>query len=386
MLDKSKHLTEIDYLRGLAILLTLIAHFAFMQVTPSPVYVFIINHIAQFWGGVILFFTISGFVITRSFMESFDKNHSPEQRHFKFACKLFYLRRCYRIFPTSSLWILLTILFSLNFNKFGSFGTIHSVMIQAFAALFFVYNALTPWIVGPALSIFWSLSFEEQFYLIFPFLVRLDFKLKMLFLLGIIISFCFIHRPPDQTRLINSFPLDAICYGVLIALLHKNKFSERIKPSFLENKQLSHINFYVSVITIILSPILFKKITCGTSILVLAGAWLVFCASYGNGYISLNNKVLSCLRVLGRVSFSLYCCHMSAYLIAKECSFYLKTEINLNSFFLNIFSFIVAMTLCTVFTCISYFLIEKKSRDWGRSKTQKILELKWSNTNVIECA
>lgn len=370
MENNNTYLIEIDYLRGVAILLTLIAHLAFMQTTPSPIYMFLINHIAQFWGGVILFFTISGYVISRSFMANFSLKQAPFKKDFKFACKIFYLRRFYRIIPTAFSWILITIIFSINFNYYNSFGPINSILKQAIAAVFFIYNALTPWIAGASLSIYWSLSFEEQFYLIFPFLCRLNNNLKIFVLLNIIFLFFFIHRPADQSRLITSFPLDAICYGVLIDLLHRKNLANKIKPSFLLNKKWNHINLSVTLAIIIFSPIIFKNITCGTSLLVAAGAWLVFCASFGNGYIKPSQYMQTILKNIGKVSFSLYCSHMNAYLISKELTFHLAKIYQINPFYLNFISLIFSFFFCTLFSLTSYILIEKTSRSLSRNKTK----------------
>lgn len=366
--QKSGHLTEIDYLRGIAILLTLVAHFSFMQSTPSPIYTFVVSNIAQFWGGVILFFTISGFVISRSFMNDFTYLNAPSRQDFKEICKLFYLRRFYRIVPTAVFWIFITVILALEYNQHGSFGEIRSVFVQTIAAILFIYNALTPWIAGPALGIYWSLSFEEQFYLIFPLLSRLNTQLKFLILLIVIGFFFFIHRPADQSRLITSFPLDAICYGVLISLIQQNRLAQIIKPTFLSQKKYGHLNLLVTVSIMIFSPILLKNITCGTSILVLSGAWLVFCASYDCDYIKPSRYIADKLRTLGKASFSLYCCHMPCYLITKEISVHYKQLYNISLVISNIISLVIASFLCLIFTYLSLRLIEKPTRKYARMK------------------
>ena len=360
----NKHISEIDSLRGVAIFLTLIAHLAFMQPTISSIYLYIINHIAQFWGGVHLFFVISGYVISRSFMDKFSKKYTPEKLNYLVECKKFYLRRFFRIIPTAMFWILFTLVVAINFNTHESFGTNKSIYIQAAAAATFVYNALTPWIAGSAYGIYWSLSFEEQFYLLFPIFSRKAERFKLIFLIAIIFIFSYIHRPANQNLIMVSFPLDAICWGVLIALVQKNKWVERFEPSFLSKIQFSFLNIVGALSVIILSPILLRNYVFGTSVLELSAAWLVFCASYNKGYIYSVGIIGSLFRKLGRVSFSLYCAHMPAYLITREIIISMG-----NNYYPSIQNWIalgISLTICFFFSTLSYTFIEKPTRLFGR--------------------
>src|SRR5262249_44154101 len=120
-MEDSKTIDEIDQLRGIAIILTLLAHLAFMQATPSRIYLYVINNVAQFWGGVHLFFIVSGYVISRSFMHHFEPGYAPTREDFIQQWIKFYIRRFFRIVPTALTWIAVTLCFSLVFNRNGSF-------------------------------------------------------------------------------------------------------------------------------------------------------------------------------------------------------------------------------------------------------------------------
>lgn len=363
------YIDEIDQLRGIAIILTLLAHVAFMQGTPSNVYLYVINNIAQFWGGVHLFFVVSGYVISRSFMQDFEQDHAPTRADFIKQWMQFYIRRFFRIVPTAITWIVTTLLLAHLFNQNGSFGTLHSIHIQALAASLFVYNAFIPWIGGAAFGVFWSLSFEEQFYILFPLFSRNSEKFKLLVLVAVILLFTHVHRPANQHLIMVSFPLDAICWGVLIAMAQRNGWLNRLEPIFLEKPWTRLANVMFAVAVMIFSTILLRDFTFGTSVLELSAAWLVICASFDKGYIRPVGAAGTVFKSFGKVSFSLYCAHMPAFLLTREILIPIGGIYHLSSEVLNWIALPIAAILCTVFTILSVNLVERPTRRYGRSLT-----------------
>jgi peptidoglycan/LPS O-acetylase OafA/YrhL len=112
------------------------------------------------WTGVWLFFVISGFVITSSIM-------GPAYRELSFAEQLrtFWVRRARRILPLYFLFVALGVYIA-SFNK-----TDPRWLEQLPYLLTFTYNfyRLSPDYKDDVLfSHYWSLSVEEQFYLVFP--------------------------------------------------------------------------------------------------------------------------------------------------------------------------------------------------------------------------
>ncbi len=114
------------------------------------------------WSGVTLFFILSGFLITGILWDS---------RHSEHWLRNFYIRRLLRIFPLYYGSLILVVLAGfVVHNGLSSFSG-----IWAFA----LYLQNIPYITAVAgvirsplrLSHFWSLAVEEQFYLIWPFLL-----------------------------------------------------------------------------------------------------------------------------------------------------------------------------------------------------------------------
>jgi peptidoglycan/LPS O-acetylase OafA/YrhL len=105
--------------------------------------------------GVDLFFTISGFLIVTLLLRE-------RRRTGNILLRGFYIRRFLRIFP--AYYLLLLVVGAVAFLKLGSPSS-DAVMRDLPFAIFFVSN-LVP--MRTLLAITWSLSVEEQFYMIVP--------------------------------------------------------------------------------------------------------------------------------------------------------------------------------------------------------------------------
>lgn len=134
---------ELDGLRGLAALLVVVAHFD----TP-----FLLGGGAA---GVLTFFVLSGFLITALLVREREVSG-------RIDLPAFYRRRALRLFPALALVLAITLLLA------AAFGSVSHVLPQAAAAAFYVAD-LFP-VVEP-LGHAWTLSVEEQFYLVWPALL-----------------------------------------------------------------------------------------------------------------------------------------------------------------------------------------------------------------------
>jgi len=144
------YIRSLDGLRAVAILLVMSFHYQ-------------LNYFG--WAGVQLFFVLSGFLITRIlWMEKFkDERLWPRFRKF-------WVRRTLRIFP---LYYGYLIFLGATF-LFFHFPAYYRTFIPYLATYTINYTRLMPgWLVNPLFTHLWSLSIEEQFYLIFPFFILL---------------------------------------------------------------------------------------------------------------------------------------------------------------------------------------------------------------------
>src|SRR5262249_22727268 len=120
------------------------------------------------WSGVDLFFVLSGFLITGILL---DSKRSPATYF-----RSFYARRFLRIFPPYYGFLLLVLLVMPRtgwMSEVARVAELRDVQIWFWLYLVNVATALTPLHVQVPLvdSHFWSLSVEEQFYLVWPLLV-----------------------------------------------------------------------------------------------------------------------------------------------------------------------------------------------------------------------
>jgi peptidoglycan/LPS O-acetylase OafA/YrhL len=153
------HVPLLDGVRGLAVLL-LLAHQLVLDVLPDdgvPASARLLERLLQpGWIGVQMFFVLSGFLITGVLLDSKGKGG---------YFRSFYGRRVLRIFPLY--YFVLAML---------TFGWPHLDRVPAplrggTTALAWIYLSNWTDAVPAPMGHFWSLALEEQFYLVWPFVV-----------------------------------------------------------------------------------------------------------------------------------------------------------------------------------------------------------------------
>jgi len=151
-----KYRPDIDGLRSIAIMSVLIFHLGFQSFSGGFV-------------GVDIFFVISGFLITNLIKREIEITG-------EFSMKQFYIKRIRRLLPALIIVLFFTILFSILVFSPTHLSRIGGALTSAIASVSNIYFWLETdyFDVSSQLKPFlhtWSLSTEEQFYLIWPFLL-----------------------------------------------------------------------------------------------------------------------------------------------------------------------------------------------------------------------
>lgn len=159
---------EIERLRALAILLVMVTHtFAVYSLLPTI--------LRQSWVGVDLFFVLSGYVVSRSLLRALPPFEGLGlSERFRLALPVlrsFYVRRAFRILPLAFLWMAIDVLLAWAFRDVAPerFGSVSQIMHEniAFCLGIFNYWRDNTTIQGQL----WSLSVEEHFYFLLPWLL-----------------------------------------------------------------------------------------------------------------------------------------------------------------------------------------------------------------------
>ena len=154
-----------------------------------PQRVFLANFVLSGKSGVILFFVLSGFLITYLLLQEQDETS-------QINLPAFYNRRFLRIFPLYFLILGLSVLFITCFPSLipPAFKPVYPLL--AFTLILFALPNLALTVDNPVAgaSHLWSLGVENQFYLIWPLLI-IQFKKNMLAMIVtlIILPFLLAH-------------------------------------------------------------------------------------------------------------------------------------------------------------------------------------------------
>lgn len=363
---ESEYLQNLDALRFLAFFAVFIHHI-FSSIGFKSSDPIVTKCIERFFMngqlGVSFFFVLSGFLITYLLLK--EKNN-----YGKINISHFYMRRILRIWPLY--FLILFIGFVLVPIFTGYRGSVHT---QKDLYVFFLGNFdLVKNGVGNFItSILWSVSVEEQFYLIWPLLlsvVPLKHLAKFLILL-IILSVCYRifgngGKSFDLRIAYHTFScLYNLAVGGLLAyLLNTGTLLTRVEKL----NKFTIINIYIIGWTLLFmrSDILKWGATKSTylpSILpvfyALFFAFIIAEQVYSkNSFFKLGKIML--LSKLGKISYGLYCYHMLALFIVFQILTELKFNTSNQSVTLFTLSSIASFSLTVLLSHLSFHFFEKK--------------------------
>ena len=317
----------------------------------------IIYHLYEYRGtyiGVVLFFVISGYLITEVLYERDDS-------YFKFI-----KRRYTKIFPP----LITVLLFScLAFYYFYGFLSV-KLIFNSISSLFGLSNIYQ---IYSGMSYFersgdlfpllhtWSLSIEIQFYIIFPFLIYLFKKLKInikviavliLILSGISGALMF------YKEYIN-YDLSAIYYGTdtrIFSILMGSAFYFLFKDKELEAKKANIISYiFLGIIVLITLSVDYSSKTnyYGFLYLISILGGFITVTSLKTGFLDLKNPIAKPFSKLGEHSYVYYLWQYPIMIYSLE--YFKWSDIDYN------YTVVLQIIILVILSEISYkFLIESR--------------------------
>ncbi len=322
--------------------------------------------------GVDVFFVISGFLLTPSIKRIVEAERSKQKQQLK----EFYLRRFFRLTPALAVAI---ILFSIWMLLFGPLGEQRFAFIQGLTALLYLANFQAYRLsqgdyFNPdpnGLLHTWSLSTEEQIFIVVPFILiilysrtRVKFELLITLLFGLLIVFYVVI---NFTKFLSSAPFFIGDLGFyyfspiyrameffLGSLLYLNR--DRINLKLLKPKRIYFILLTFALFLPVKLTFLLPTVILLTCLILLSPDSAKSSRLVGSGFSR-----------IGDASYSIYLYHLPAIYIAS----YLFPRTETADAVERI---LVALAITFIFGFFSYHLIERKfqfqclSLSWRKQK------------------
>jgi peptidoglycan/LPS O-acetylase OafA/YrhL len=310
--------------------------------------------------GVDIFFVISGYLISKIITSKIEKN--------EFNISIFFLSRARRILPM--LFFILIFFFPLIFFLLPS--KMISISESILTGLFFVSNIIFYWqsgYFGEAINLkpfihLWSLSVEEQFYIVFPIYCILFYKKKFFllslisfFIISFILANSFGAQYPNANFFLTPTRIWEILSGVFFMFFEKKKISI--------NSKILDLACSAALVIIISSFILLNNLDNIPNIKLLptiisTGVLIIYGANSNVVQKILCNKPVV---FIGLISYSLYMLHQPILAFNK----------NLILFEENILFKIIFFIVLVFISSLTWKFIEQPSRNYKKISTKKFL-------------
>ena len=347
----------IQHIRTIAVLMTLFAHVLFGLSEPDQNYLFFTNNIGQFWGGVELFFVVSGYLITGILVRELLRSDCKTSN-----LKKFYIKRAARILPSAIFWASFILFFSYIYPD-SKFGTPNDNIKHYIASIFFFENIYLTYDVDFRFSVYWSLAIEEQFYLFFPLLLLLLRKRIVLFLIVAYLFQALLDRPVSQSNLLFMVRYDALILGALIYFADHQGWLKKVGQKPLKTGFLSAILCFC-LLGLIAAPVAFKHFYPVTFVDLFAALFVLISIVYAKQLCFTDSLISKISLWLADRSFTLYLSH-------KPCMFLMhlfaqKTGMDILPVQLFDLRWLITLAVILFSSQLCYTYIELPLRHKGR--------------------
>jgi peptidoglycan/LPS O-acetylase OafA/YrhL len=355
---------DVEGLRAVAVLLVVLFHSGVSALPGGYI-------------GVDVFFVISGFVITGVLLRERVSTGRT-------SILAFYGRRCRRIIPAATLVIIVTVALSYVFLGAGSGG--RAAADGQWAAVFLANfhfsaigtNYLSAQQPPSPLQNYWSLSVEEQFYVVYPTLflllastarrlsLRVRLALSLLVVIGASLTFSIVDTSSHATSAYFSPFTRAweLALGALVAV--GTPWLKKMPP------QIAAIATWTGLGAIFVAATTFTSQTSYPGSLVIVpvvGAALIIAGGARAPRLGVEALLgLGPFRMLGKLSYSLYLWHWPILIIAAEYAG--KTTLTVPQ---NLGWDLVALSAST----LTYVIVENPIRH-----SQALLRIRWASVGL----
>ena len=356
--DNVNYRPEIDGLRAIAVISVILYH---AKITVSGNLLFAGGYV-----GVDVFFVISGYLISRIILNENNNN--------SFSLSNFYERRARRILP-----MLLFIIFIFSFFAWNSLQPLSfveyaqsSISSIFFGSNFFFYNVTSEYaaensLLKPLLHT-WSLSVEEQFYIVYSILlISLLKNSKKYAYIGIVLitiaSLVYAEFHLSINPSLNFFnPISRFWEFLIGFFLAHREFLDKNRKISIYERFLPEIGMtFILVSVLVLMDDLTPHPGIYTILPVLGTAFII----YSNNPSSFIIKIIStrALVFTGLISYSAYLWHYPIFAF-----FRLRNDP-------NIYEIIFLITITFFLSFLTYKFVEKPFRNKKIISTKKFLIL-----------
>ena len=317
---------------------------------------YVIKHIGK--SGVILFFVLSGFLITFLLLQE-------KEKHGRILFKKFFFRRIFRIWPLYYLIFFISFfilpIIATNFEIFTHSPYYYNLITNPEnynIRSFFLYVLFVPNLavaIGdliPGASQSWSIGVEEQFYIIWPILMaffskkRIVYAMAFLFLFLVLIAAFYTSF---ISKALSIIPFEYMCVGGFGGYFYFKNKDDILKLSHKKSLHFINVLLIVIFLSVQIFPLYFQKL-----ILSFLFLFQILFTINDHNSSALRSSIFS---FLGKISYGIYMYHpIVLFLVFSVVNKYVKEKAHILTYNLLIYIFVFGLTF--LLSHLSYKYIE----------------------------